>query len=404
MPEFLFAASDASGQQVQGKATAVDMATAVAYVASQGYTLLHIELVQPDPASASAAASVPDIPNANQTLASIPLTSPLPPVSAPVPDQRSREPDSPPVTTPAPARGSSDILATDIEKRRKLENELARMGMSPDEIARLVNANSATYEADPNSIMAGLALTAGPAMPAPAASAHHKKAAAAASLEQFAAQLAEQQAKKNKEAVQKAAVNLQLPEFRTATVQESLKAEPLLREANMLRKSEKHKQAELKIREALQYTPQDASALEMLGDVLQSVGRVDEALAAYKRATEADSKRFSAEKKYGDLLMRQRNWDIGDPEQVTVNSRAATLMSLLFPGIGQLLNGQFVRAAIFLTLDAGVLYLMLFSNISMVAGKHHPTAAGYMCAGLAMLLWLGSAVDMNVTARKRQGL
>jgi tetratricopeptide (TPR) repeat protein len=390
MPEFLFAATDGSGQQVQGKATAADMATAVAYVASQGFTLLHIELVpaeqtlQPTPNAAPALQQTQPLAPAASSVVKSPATAPAPTVPEPV----------------SPA-SESDILKTDAARRRKLELELQGMGMSADEINRLINANATSYEADPNSIMAGLALTAAPATPTRGTV---KRAAAAASLEQFAAQLTEQQAKKNKESVALAAVNLQLPEFRQASVQDSIKAEPLLREANMLRKAEKHKLAEQKVREALQYTPQDASALEMLGDILQSVGRVDEALAAYKRATEADAKRASAEKKYGDLLMRQRNWDIGDPEQVTVNNRAAVLLSLLFPGIGQVLNGELIKGFVFLALDAGCLYLLLFSNIPIVARKFHPTAAGYMCAGLALLLWLGSAIDMNASAKKRSGL
>ncbi len=397
MPDFLFAANDPSGQPVQGKATAADMATAVAYVASLGYTLLHIELLQPGQEQANETV----LPVAQTGFTTQMQSGAASNASAALPPSTSPTANVEPLEKPAVAQ-TEDILKADAAKRRKLETDLSAMGMSPDEIKRLVNANAATHEADPNSIFAGLALTAGPGLAT--AAPQKTKRTSAASLEQFAAQLNADQAKKNKEAVKAAAVNLQLPDFRDATIQDTLKAEPLLREASMLRRTEKFKIAEQKVREAIQYTPRDPSALELLGDILQGVGRVDEALAAYRRAVEADAKRTSAEKKYGDLLMRQRNWDIGDPELVTVNGRAAMLMSLLFPGVGQLLNGSYIKCAAFFALDAVCLYLLLFSHIPIVASRFHLTTVGMMGIGLLVLTWFGSAVDLSLTNARRSRL
>ena len=43
---------------------------------------------------------------------------------------------------------AEDILRTDAERRRKLEADLARMGMSPDEVRRLMNADAHTAKMD----------------------------------------------------------------------------------------------------------------------------------------------------------------------------------------------------------------------------------------------------------------
>ena len=73
---------------------------------------------------------------------------------------------------------------------------------------------------------------------------------------------------------------------------------------------------------------------------MQGVARTDEALATYKRALEADPKRSSAERKYGELLVLQQNWHLADPEAVDANPWFARLLSMMLPGLGQFHNGE----------------------------------------------------------------
>ncbi len=175
-----------------------------------------------------------------------------------------------------------------------------------------------------------------------------------------------------------ASLSLNLPEFRESSPQEIQRAEQLLREANLLRRREKYREAEAKCREALALVPKYAAALELLGDLLQGVARVDEALAAYKRATEADPKRATAERKYADLLMRQQNWAAIDLEAVQKKPWVSVLLSLLLPGAGQIHNGETIKG---LLLIAGTalcfLGWILFGSLGapVTSGAKQPAPA-----------------------------
>ncbi len=141
-------------------------------------------------------------------------------------------------------------------------------------------------------------------------------------------------------------VSLNVPEFRESSAEEIRQAELLLREAHLARRRENYRLAETKCREAIALVPKDASALELLGDLMQDVARINEALAAYRRATEADPKRSSAERKYADLLMRQQDWGGIDLEAVPKNPWFSVLLSLLLPGAGQIHNGEPIKGLI----------------------------------------------------------
>ena len=227
------------------------------------------------------------------------------------------------------------------------------MGMKPDEIRRLLDANANTTEAPPTTpgSLPGVAPT--PLVPAPRnpkLAAKQKLAARTADLHSFAAQLQSSSAAARVQAVE--AVSLDLPPFRQSTTQERMQAETILREVYALRKREKYAEALAKCREALNLVPSDAAAIEMYGDLLQGVARTNEAIAAYKRAVEADPKRVSAERKYGDLLVMQEQWSERDPEEVPKNPVAAAVFSLLLPGAGQIHTGQTLKGIVLLVCAA----------------------------------------------------
>lgn len=361
MPQFAFIAKDRMGNTVHGKVEAADMAFAANQVGQMGYALLDLQPAVPieqtqamNPTAlsgAQATTAFPAQPAANHPASAVP---PGQVSNAPVPPQ---SPDSPAASSPNQAAMSADdILLADREKRRKVEMDLTRIGMKPDEIKRLLDANANTTAPQPGSVSPlSIAPTAMPAIAAPPAATgrgavKQKLDARAADLHSFAAQLAATNAAKRTQEIE--AVSLDLPALRLSTPQERQQAEPILREVYALKRREKYTEAIAKCREALNLVPSDAAALEMYGDLLQGVARTPEALAAYKRATEADAKRVSAEKKYGDLLMRQERWSSADPEAVPKNPTYATFLSLLIPGAGQLHNGERLKGAVLLALAA----------------------------------------------------
>lgn len=312
---------------------------------------------------------------------------PPPPRPAPEPTQA-----LPPQQQPA-----ADTL-TDAEKRRRIEQEMQKLGLAPEEVRRLLNASSNTADGAPLPIPRP-ARVPPPPTPAPAAKKGSDRVTAD-SLQAFAAQLQAQKAAARQVAITTAGRDL--PEFREASVQEVRAAETLLRDANMLRRREKYADAEAKCREALELTPKDGAALELLGDILQGVARVDEALAAYKRSLEADPRRSSAEKKYADLLMKQENWAGYDPEAAAPNGRAAVLLSACLPGAGHFFYESYVKGAVFIALDLLLAYLLLWSPWGFAGGhKGHgvsPTMIGLMC--VAFVIYVAAIADTIAEGKK----
>lgn len=301
-------------------------------------------------------------------------------------------------TPSAPLVGTSaDALLKDAERRRELERDLAKMGMSAGEIRQLLNANSATFE--PTEPLKAPKPAAAPVKPLPVpplSAPKSKKRTSADDLQMFAAEM---MAKKTAAKIERVETAMRdLPAFRESTAQEKRDAEALLRDASLLRRRERFSEAEEKCRQALELSPKDSAGLEFLGDLLQGVARTDEALAAYKRAIEADPKRSSAEGKYADLLTLQENYDSYDPEEVVKNPWAATLLSGLFPGIGQLYNGETVKGFFFFGL-VGACYF--YSSLA-----HAPSPKGRMDWSHIMLLivvgviWVVSMADASSTAKR----
>jgi len=351
------------GNTVRGQVEAANATLAANQIGQMGYALLEMSgpggSVGGGGGSAGAGAGErPAFPPSqlNQTHA-------MPPAAPPsnVAITQAMPPATPAITTTTSTSPNTDLLRSDAEARRKVEADLKRLGMSPDEIRRLVEANANTTAAPSGgpSVLAAM-----PVMPLPDSGktklrgAHQKVAARAADLQSFAAQLQSASSANQIQAVE--AVSLDLPGFRESTIQERQAAESLLREVYALRKREKYTEAIAKCREALGMVPSDAAALEMFGDLLQGVARTNEAMAAYKRAVEADPKRSSAERKYGDLLVRQQHWVEPDTEEVPKNPIAAGAFSLLIPGAGQIHNGQTLKGAILVGCAIASMIALLF--------------------------------------------
>jgi tetratricopeptide (TPR) repeat protein len=332
------------------------------------------------------------------------------------------------IETPAGASAEPDVLRADAETRRKVEMDLARLGMKPEEIRRLIDANANTTAPPPGHegpLPGPASLPVMPQAPAGAkkANARLKVAARAADLQTFAAQLQSSTAAGRVQAVE--AVTLDLPDFRPSTPQETQQADAMLREVFALRRREKYVEALAKCREALDLVPSDAAALEMFGDLLQGLARTNEAMAAYKRATEADPKRASAERKYGDLLMRQQQWVEPDTEQVPRNPIAAAVFSLLIPGAGQIHNGERLKGAVLVVLAticaAMVIYLRwdkqgyepssqkpaVRATVPMKREKPPPIDWGaeapmLCCLAFYGMLSIGSAIDAAAVAQRNR--
>lgn len=430
MPHFAFVAKDRLGNTINGQVEADSVALAANQIGQMGYALIDLQAVAAAPGDRTAAMPAAR-PDPTRVFAPLPVSADAtvaftPPANvsrlAAAPTNKAVAPA--PQATPAGAETPKpvvDILQADREKRQKVEADLAKMGMRPDEIRRLLDANATTTEVKDTALLAGPP-PALPARPAPK-QAHQKLAAKSSDLQNFAAQL--QAANAAKRAAEVKEVALDLPDFRPSTLQERQQAEAILREVYALRKRERYTEAIAKCREALGLIPSDAAALEMFGDLLQGVARTPEALAAYRRSVDADPNRASAERKYGDLLARQERFTDRDLDQPPRSPVASAVFSLLIPGAGQIHNGERTKGAVLVAFAAASVAILLALTqgktgykpsweLSPAAripknGKREPLRVdwaahmpAYACVLFYLTLGIGSAFDAAAVARKQR--
>lgn len=262
---------------------------------------------------------------------------------------------------------------TQEERDRRLVSELARRGVPPDEIQRLValgrEATPAPAKASPipSLILPPDLLKDEPFIPKP---------------------------------------DITLPAFRESTDQERAEADRRLTAANVARRRGNFKDAESNVRAALELAPKDAAALELYGDVLQAVGRVDDAAFAYQRAIEADAERKSAEKKYAELaLLQNRAIHLLREESIPRSPLVAVLFSAVFPGAGQFYNGDTAKGIITAALTFLLVVAIFWSPWGIPSQKTEQIPGSLIALiSLFAVVYVIAVVDANFAAKRGKRL
>ena len=207
------------------------------------------------------------------------------------------------------------------ELDRRLVRELSARGVPPDEVARLLALGRTDPARDPKR-----------------ASEPNPPAIPVLEDERFVLQ-----------------PTLTLPEPREATAEQKAEADLLLGRARLSYRRGAVQEALALCKDAVELTPGDAVALELYGDILQSLGRVDDALYCYRTAADLAPERASAERRYAELrLLQSRDSALLQSETVPRNALVAALMSALLPGAGQVYNGEPVKGVLIAALALGL--------------------------------------------------
>jgi hypothetical protein len=203
------------------------------------------------------------------------------------------------------------------------------------------------------------------------------------------------------------------------TRQDQERIEGLLREANVLRMRGQAVEAEGRCRSVLEQAPEEATALEMLGDLIRGRGQLEEAAELFRRAMVAAPGRPSPETKFAEITLelaeRQRTRDgaslllqrPASPGHERRNVALAVLLSSFFPGLGQFYNHEGVKGALLvagglicLGLGGDALLRLLFTvTAARSAGPVDSLSAWFGLLGF--VLWLYSVIDAVVVAQKR---
>jgi tetratricopeptide (TPR) repeat protein len=203
------------------------------------------------------------------------------------------------------------------------------------------------------------------------------------------------------------------------TEQSREKLDGLLREANVFRVRGQVEEAEARCRAVLALAPEDATALEMMGDLLRGRAQTEAAAEFYKRALAAAPGRPSPEKKYAELALeladRARLRDAADmllqhpvaPPQQRRNVMMALLLSGLFPGLGQFYNregrkGTLLVVGSLICMALGLDQLMrLLLTVATTRPSGEVNSLGAWLGLLFGVLWIYAVIDAVVTAQKR---
>ncbi len=199
---------------------------------------------------------------------------------------------------------------------------------------------------------------------------------------------------------------LAFPEFRQSSPEEAERAERLLRQAHLSRKRGRFDQALDACQSAVEQCPADAAALEMLGDILQALGRVDDAVAAYHRSGEADPSRKSAERKYAELVLMQDR--LASPPSAAVEPRnpyMAVLLSAVCPGAGQYYNGETAKGLVLALVTLSLIVALLWTPLGFAGETVGLTPTSAMLIGIIGLVYVIGLADANIGARhpRRRG-
>lgn len=171
--------------------------------------------------------------------------------------------------------------------------------------------------------------------------------------------------------------------------------------------------AEKAVQEILTRQPGDAAAHELLGDIRLARGDFDGAGAAFKQALEIEPRRATAEAKLARATLRQtetqRVKDMGiayagaetnlvGEGEAGKSSRLPLVGSLLLPGLGQMVNGQFVKGGLIMAVyfvGMALLYPHAADLAHLFVPRHSRPASPLLWLSLALLLadWIYAVAD-----------
>jgi tetratricopeptide (TPR) repeat protein len=141
--------------------------------------------------------------------------------------------------------------------------------------------------------------------------------------------------------------------------------EKLLREAYVYQMRNDLLRAEERCRQLLELDASNAEALELLGDIQERTGRIEEAVQSFRKARDlspVESPRYaSAERKYAAALLKQQGITAADLPAEPASPLLAIAASIVFPGLAQWLMNERVKGAVLIAIWLVLWLLMAFS-------------------------------------------
>ena len=171
-------------------------------------------------------------------------------------------------------------------------------------------------------------------------------------------------------------------------------------------------EAEAAVQAFLKDRPQDAGAYELLGDIEETRGNWDAAIAAYQNALTHEPGRASAEAKVGKAVLRRAEMARQKSLGVAYAAADTSLMrrtdgersgamiilgSVICPGLGQIVQGQTLKGAIL----AGI-FLLGIVLLTLVHGSGHSyfTPAFWVVTLVLAGDWIYAVADASAASSR----
>ena len=188
-------------------------------------------------------------------------------------------------------------------------------------------------------------------------------------------------------------------------------AERLIREAHLFTmRGDKAKAKELLDR-AEKAAPRSGPVLVALADAAIERHNVKEAIRLLNIAKDANPGNVAIEKRHADAVFRQTQGMIFDPTsrsssfENAASAKAAVILSMMLPGLGQIVTGRLVTGVVIVTLWVGslvTLYLIGFEHFFAAVGLGPSKDAIYMTfvpVAIAVLTHLFAILDASAKAK-----
>ncbi len=149
------------------------------------------------------------------------------------------------------------------------------------------------------------------------------------------------------------------------TPEQIAQADQLMRQANLARVRGQKDVAEKLMEEARTVAPGSVAVLEAIGDEFADRKQMKKAMEVYKQAMAIDPSRVSVERKYAELVLKNSvltdPFALSGPDSGTMASgKIAAIMSIVVPGLGQVVTGQVNKGIImFVGCALGWLWLVI---------------------------------------------
>lgn len=179
--------------------------------------------------------------------------------------------------------------------------------------------------------------------------------------------------------------------------------ERLLREAYVYQMRNELLRAEQACRQVLELDANNAEALELLGDVQERTGRIEEAVQSFRRARDLspiDLPRYaSAERKYAAAVLKQQGISAADLPEEPASPLLAIAASIVFPGLAQWLMNERTKGGVLIGIWLVLLLLMAFSPWG-VQNIERGGGAFLFLASVMASVYVVSLIDAYQTSKR----